>query len=191
VVAGADALHAVPAVGRPSCRRVSCAAGGPSSKHLRGTCRPSRCLELELTVDRSALRQRQPPWWPTVLVHWYEAHLAGRSERAGELRVRPSLPQRTPAGVIQAHARGLQNGCSLRCREDGVSRSSLQMTAGRTWIRTRDLFLIRIVSSGVETLSSSPNAPTRTRRARNVAGRDVDDEVDIVTRALTLEARSQ
>jgi len=38
---------------------------------------------------------------------------------------------------------GLQNGCRTRAERRGEREKSLQTGGGRTWIRTRDLFLIR------------------------------------------------
>ena len=48
-----------------------------------------------------------------------------------------------PSTTEHTRALGLQNGC--RTRPEGRARIaiSLQITGGRTWIRTTDLFLIR------------------------------------------------
>jgi hypothetical protein len=45
--------------------------------------------------------------------------------------------------AIHNHAFGLQNGCSRAAKRSGETEKDLQMTGGRTWIRTTDLFLIR------------------------------------------------
>ena len=50
---------------------------------------------------------------------------------------------RVPARVIRAHALGLQKACKRGIGRRAEREKSLQMTGGRTWIRTRDLFLIR------------------------------------------------
>jgi len=50
---------------------------------------------------------------------------------------------RVPARVIRAHAFGLQKACKRRFGRSVWRENSLQITGERTWIRTRDLFLIR------------------------------------------------
>ena len=51
--------------------------------------------------------------------------------------------QGVPARGIQDHAFGLQKACKRRSGRRVSREKSLQITGGRTWIRTRDLFLIR------------------------------------------------
>ena len=51
--------------------------------------------------------------------------------------------QGVPIRAIRNRAFGLQKACKRRSRRRVKRKKSLQMTGGRTWIRTRDLFLIR------------------------------------------------
>jgi len=51
--------------------------------------------------------------------------------------------QAVPFRAIHAQAFGLQKACKRRVARRGNGGISLQIAGGRTWIRTRDLFLIR------------------------------------------------
>ena len=50
---------------------------------------------------------------------------------------------RVPSRVIHDHAFGLQKACKRGSKRRMWREISLQITGGRTWIRTTDLFLIR------------------------------------------------
>jgi hypothetical protein len=63
----------------------------------------------------------------------------GRPANAGGHNEGQALPMCT----IPTHACGLQNGCRTGFRRRGSIAISLEITGGRTWIRTTDLFLIR------------------------------------------------
>jgi hypothetical protein len=51
--------------------------------------------------------------------------------------------QAGPLRTNHNQAFGLQNGCRTRSGRSVRSAISLEITGGRTWIRTTDLFLIR------------------------------------------------
>jgi hypothetical protein len=51
--------------------------------------------------------------------------------------------QGVPARANYAQAFGLQKACKRRSGRRVEREKSLQIAGGRTWIRTRDLFLIR------------------------------------------------
>jgi hypothetical protein len=78
---------------------------------------------------------------------------------------RPSRPtnnysQRAPASAIHNRAFGLQKDCRRRVWRSGEREKSLQIAGGRTWIRTRDLFLIRQAESPAH-LGPKSNGPSQ------------------------------
>ena len=60
-----------------------------------------------------------------------------------------------------AQAFGLQKACKRRSGRRVEREKSLQITGGRTWIRTRDLFLVRATGN-------LPQAPSRCTAYRSV-----------------------
>ena len=65
-----------------------------------------------------------------------------------------------PARAIHNRAFGLQKACNRQIRRKGKREKSLQIAGGRTWIRTRDLFLIREARQATELLRAGALEPT-------------------------------
>ena len=69
--------------------------------------------------------------------------------------------QGVPARAVHDRAFGLQKACKRRSERRVTREKSLQIAGGRTWIRTRDLFLIRATGN-------LPQAPSRCTAYRSV-----------------------
>ena len=97
--------------------------------------------------------------WPIEKVIAYANHPTKRSAAAGKAggvfmraaqrgastaSARPRAPhiqsQPDPLRALQVQAFGLQKDCNRALAKRSESGISLQITGGRTWIRTRDLF---------------------------------------------------
>jgi len=82
----------------------------------------------------------RPKWRPEG--HPPDRRRCGGTSRSSGAHI-PKYPHRVAFRAIQSQAFGLQKGCSARFGRRVKREKSLQITGGRTWIRTRDLFLIR------------------------------------------------